>query len=377
MSTIDRYLARQIVLAALFVTAGVTFAVWLTQSLRFIDYIVNRGLPLISFVAFVGLMLPTFLAVVFPIALFVGTLFVFQKLTAESEIVVMRAAGLSPLSVARPVIVVGIALVGVCYALTLYLMPTANRAFKDWQFKIRNNYSQVVLQEGVFNTLMKGVTVYVRDRSTNGELQGILIHDGRARDRHLTIMAERGALVQMERGPRILLVNGNRQEVSRSDGRLQLLYFDSYTADFQFEQDASDGRWRETSERYLPELFNPDEPLLSDKVRRSLQAEGHQRLAGPLYALAYPLVALAALLFGDFSRRGQSHRIVVAAGAVVVIQVGALAIQNASSKVPMLMPLIYVNALLPIAACLALLSIRRMRRPPESAPDRGEAVAAT
>lgn len=381
MRIIDRYIARQIFVATLMITTGVTFAVWLTQSLRFLDYIVNRGLPLSSFISLVGLMLPAFLSVVLPIALFIGTLFVMHKLLAESEIVVLRAAGLPNLAIARAAILVGLCFVGVGYFVSLYLMPTSYRAFKDWQFRIRHEYSQVILQEGVFNQLIRGVTVYVRERNSRGELFGIFIHDSRAHDRRITIQADSGVLAQTESGPQILLVNGSRQEVERETGKLQLLEFESYKTEFKLEEESSDERWRESNERYLGELFNPTDEQ-RPKVLLSLAAEGHQRLAGPLFALAYPLIAAAFLLRGEHSRRGQIGRVLGAIVAVVLVQSAALGVQNAASKASILFPLIYLNALVPIVAAVFVLTRRRLRKPPADAPvpsataDAGAAVAA-
>lgn len=379
MGTINLYIARQILTAVVFVTASVTFAVWLTQSLRFMDYIVNRGLPLSSYIALVALLVPAFLPLLLPIALFIATLFVFNKLATESELIVLRAAGMSPLRIGRPAIAIAVLIAIVCYGMTTTLMPLSYRAFKEWQFRIRNDYARVALQDGVFNQLTKGVTVYVRDRDPGGELIGLLIYDARDPKAHVTMMAERGAVVQLPTGPRVLLLRGNRQAVDRKTGRISVLYFDSYTADFALDRDNDpENRWRETQERYLPELFAPgDAAQMSEKTRRQLRAEGHQRLVSPLYALAFPLVAMSAMLLGDFSRRGQTKRLLVAAGVVVGLQILALGAQNLTALWPPLVPAMYLCALAPTVVCLWLLGRRRLRRPPPySGPARAEIAAA-
>src|SRR3546814_6353737 len=88
MPWISRYILGQLAMATVFVTVALTFAIWLTQSLRLIDYIVNRGLPASTFLTFVGLLLPSFLGVVLPVATFVAILFVYHKLAMDSELVV-------------------------------------------------------------------------------------------------------------------------------------------------------------------------------------------------------------------------------------------------------------------------------------------------
>jgi lipopolysaccharide export system permease protein len=103
MSGVTRYILRQCLGVMIFVTAALSAAVWLAQSLPLIDLIVNRGLSLDVFLYLAMLILPRFLDIVLPIGLFVAVLLTFNRLTTESELVVMRAAGLGPMSLARPV----------------------------------------------------------------------------------------------------------------------------------------------------------------------------------------------------------------------------------------------------------------------------------
>src|SRR4051812_36886639 len=70
LNRITRYILRQLALSTALVVVTLTAAIWLTQSLRFIDWIVNRGLPLSTFVYIAVLVLPSFLVVILPIALF-------------------------------------------------------------------------------------------------------------------------------------------------------------------------------------------------------------------------------------------------------------------------------------------------------------------
>ena len=105
MNSLDRYILRQCLSMMIFVTAALSAAVWLAQSLRLVDLIVNRGLSIELFLYMAVLILPRFLDIVLPIGAFIAVLFVFNRLTSESELVVMRAAGLSPLVLARPVLV--------------------------------------------------------------------------------------------------------------------------------------------------------------------------------------------------------------------------------------------------------------------------------
>src|ERR1700745_2396496 len=105
MASLDRYILRQCFGVMVFVTAALSAAIWLAQSLRLIDLIVNRGLSIEVFLYFAALILPRFLDIVLPIGVFIAVLFTFNRLTSESELVVMRSAGLSQLALAKPVLI--------------------------------------------------------------------------------------------------------------------------------------------------------------------------------------------------------------------------------------------------------------------------------
>ena len=133
MHSITRYIFNQLFAAALFITLGLTLAIWLSQSLRWISYIVNQGLPTSTFFYFVGLLLPSFLGIILPIAAFCAVLFVYYKLVLDSEMMVMRAAGLSQLQLARPALILTGLVTLAVYSITLYFLPASYRAFKDLQ----------------------------------------------------------------------------------------------------------------------------------------------------------------------------------------------------------------------------------------------------
>src|SRR5207302_3372433 len=158
MTILDRYILRQALSVMIFVTAALSAAVWLAQSLRLVDLIVNRGLSAEVFLYLALLILPRFFDIVLPIGAFIAVLFLFNRLIAESELVVMRAAGLSPLTLARPVMALaGIAFL-VLLSLSAYFLPDSNREFKDLQFEIRNRFVSSLLQEGTFTNISDKLT---------------------------------------------------------------------------------------------------------------------------------------------------------------------------------------------------------------------------
>jgi lipopolysaccharide export system permease protein len=360
MNGLTRYILRQCFGAMLFVTASLSAAVWLAQSLPLIDLIVNRGLSLALFLYLAALILPRFLDIVLPIGVFIAVLLTFNRLTTESELVVMRAAGLSPMALARPVLIVAMIAFAILMSLSLYVLPISSQAFKDVQFEIRNRFVSSLIQEGTFTTISDKLTFYIRNREPDGEVVGLLINDSRDPQKPVTILAERAAFVDTPEGSRIIMVNGNRQQFDPQTRKLSVLTFQRYTINLDSLQDAPVVRFRGAQERFLGELLFPP-PGLDPLVRHSFVMEAHQRLLVPLSALSFSLIPLAFLLPGEFSRRGQVKRVIAAIGAAFLFETISLGVNDLAARFDEAIPLMYVVDLLPFALGLMTLLHRGIR----------------
>ena len=171
------YLGRQVLIAMGLVVVALTCIIWLSQSLRFIELIVNRGLPLWMFLQLTVLLLPAWLTLVLPIACFAAVLFVYNRLTSDRELMVMAAAGLGPAKLARPALLVGVLTVVAGYCMTIYLQPLGYRTFKEMHRSATTTPTPCCAR--VFTTVARDVTFFVRQRRGAGELEGILVHDAR------------------------------------------------------------------------------------------------------------------------------------------------------------------------------------------------------
>jgi lipopolysaccharide export system permease protein len=354
VTSLDRYILRQCFGVMIFVTAALSTAIWLAQSLRLIDLIVNRGLSIEVFLYLALLILPRFLDIVLPIGVFIAVLFVFNRLAGESELVVMRSAGLSHLALARPVLMLaGIAFLALM-SLSVYFLPASNRAFKDLQFEIRNRFVASLLQEGTFTTISDKLTIYIRARDERGELIGLLINDDREPKRPVTLLAERGLFADTPAGARIVMVNGNRQQFDPETRKLSLLTFDRYTLDLASLHDAPVVRFREAQERFLGELLFPP-PDTDPDLRLGFLVEAHQRILIPLSGFSFALIPLACLLPGEFDRRGQLKRALLAILIAFLSEVLGIGANDLASRSAAAIPLMYATGLLPFALGFGIL----------------------
>lgn len=354
MDSLTRYILRQCFATMVFVTGALCTAVWLTQSLRLVDLIVNRGLTIDMFLYLTLLILPRFIDIVLPIGVFIAVLFVFNRLNGESELVVMRSAGLGPFALAKPVMILASIACIALFSLSAYFLPASNREFKDAQFEIRNRFVSSLLQEGAFTTISDKLTIYIAARNDRGEVLGLLIDDEREPNKPVTIVADRGAFVEAGGGSRLVMVQGNRQQYDRSTGKLSMLTFERYTLDLNSLRDAPGVRFREAQERYLDELFFPP-PALDAGVKYGFLVEGYQRLASPLSAFSFALIPLACLLPGETNRRGQVRRLLIAVGLALAFQAADVGVKNLANRYGIAIPLMYLIDLLPIGLGFGIL----------------------
>ncbi|UCH74299.1 MAG: LPS export ABC transporter permease LptF [Rhodospirillales bacterium] len=361
MNKISTYIFGQTALVMFFVTVVLSFVIWLTQSLRFVDLVVNRGLPITDFLWLAMLIVPRWLTGILPLACVVAVVYVYNRLIADRELVVLRAAGFSNLRLAGPAMGVAVVTMLIVFVLNIYLLPVSFRQFKELYLTASSDYSAILLQEGSFQTLPQRRVIFIRERIGAGRFNGILFHDAGNPDQPVTYMAESGALVRTEAGSRIVLINGNRQQFDRDRGTVSFLAFEKNSLDLDLATGvAPGGRKRGPEEMFLWELFDP--VLAGDTTQTRYRAEAHSRMVSPFLAFGFVVMALAILLSGDFARRGQVNRVVMAIIVVVVLQTAAIAAHNLASDNARMIPLLYAGGGLPIAVGLLILSQAAGRR---------------
>jgi lipopolysaccharide export system permease protein len=362
MLRLNSYLLKQFLLAAIVAAVAGSLVILFIQSFRFLSLVIENSSTFRLFLQLMILTVPTFMSIVLPIGLAVAILFIYQKLSLDSEIVVMRAAGVSPFRIALPAVLAAVLLALIAYSMTIWVSPMANRELVRMQYEIKNNYSTFLLRPGMFNDVTDGLTFYARSRNSEGQLRGILVHDVRKPLRPVTIMAESGQVVMTNNVPQILIFNGKRQELDTETGRIQQLEFDRYIFDLALIQSKNqDERWPDIRERSTLDLVVPNLDMQQYYVRedgtRDLQPYGelHNRLATPLLVISYTFICIAAMLSGQFKRRSFGRRITIAVIIMVVMQGFVVSLTNTLGKDPSLTPLLYAVILLPLPITFYLL----------------------
>lgn len=324
MLTLPRYVSRD-VLKPVVVAMGIMLAlVWLLQSLRFLDLLINKGLEFGLFLHLTLLLVPLLLTMIIPLSMFAGACAMLRRWQEDNEITAVLASGRGPMSVLGPLLVWAGAAVVFGYALYLDVLPRSTTAFKDLQYQIRTQEGQLLLEEGTFNQLGENLMVYLKKRVTPTVLDQLLVHDTRDPKQPVTWYARGGQVVVGPDGyPQLVLYNGLRQEVGLK--QVSMLEFKQYNLDIRqrLGQQVLAPRSREQEEYRMPELWQQAASNPDVKIRNEMRSEAHKRLLWPLSPV--PLVLLAAAWLLRPSRRHQnSWWLTLAAGVSAVVYLAVL-----------------------------------------------------
>ena len=348
------YIYRQLLGPFILIMLSMTGIAWLTQSLRFIELIVIKGLPINIFLNLTILIIPKLLVTIIPFVAFLAVLITYTRLNTESELISMKSAGMTNFKILLPAVIFGITLGALTISIENYGSPYAYNKFKTLQHTIRNNYISTLFQEKVFSSPIKGLTVFIKERDKIGNFQGILIHDERDANKTISIIAEQGKIVTTQEGARFALINGNRQEVSK-DKNISILYFNEYTLNITNYNKDTSPRFKEASERSFYELFN-SEKNISALYKKEFLAEGHKRIMTPIIVLIMVLIGAISSIIGRFNRKTSIKKIFYSISAALIIQIYIIASPQVMIQSPKLIPFLYIFIFIILLLIIFLIS---------------------
>ena len=296
MGSIDKYIFRTTLTAFAMVLVSLTGVIWITQALRGIDLMTSQGQTILTFLGITSLVIPALVQIISPIALMVAISHTLNKLATDSEIIVMNAAGFSPIRLFRPFAYVTCTVAILVAFIAAYLAPDGLRRIKQWDAEITADVLTNILQPGRFAQLDQNLTIRIRERQPGGLLKGIFIDDRRDPALRTTIVADHGTVVKNDQGSFLILEDGNLQRFEVGKREPALIEFARNAFDMsQYSRQGHDVTLG-IRERYVWELVAPDE---DDPIYKQLpgqfRAELHDRFMAPIYPFAFAALTFAFL----------------------------------------------------------------------------------
>ena len=321
MGSIGRYMFRTTMGAFLITCVSLTIVMWFTQAIREFDLITSQRQTVFVFVGITGLLIPLLVMMIAPISLVLAVAHILNKLSSDSEIIVMNAAGVSPWRLLSPFIAVALVVSLLVTSIAVYISPLSLRALRNWATQVRADILTNIVQPGRFTTIGGNLTFHIADRRPNGLLLGIFLDDRRDPKEHATYLAEQGEIVKNETGSFLVLEKGSvqRLEVGKSDPRI--VTFDRYAFDLSKFAAGPQNIVYNTREKYVWELMwpAPDDPLYVAQPGE-FRSELHDRFATPLYPVAFVILAFTFLGPPQTTRQSRALAALSLIGAVAFLR---------------------------------------------------------
>jgi len=228
---LDRYIVREILGPFAMGLGVLTFALVVARVLKLIELVVNHGVGLGEVMALIGYIMPGFLELSFPMAVLLGVLLGFGRMSSDQELTAARACGIGLHRMAMPVLAVAIVGCGLSGWLAFQVRPWANANLRAKLYQLTRTRPMAGLKEKVFNRNFAGLVVYVDQISpSDSKLQGVVISDNRNPHQQSTIIAQSGLLIPDERQQSITLrlLDGSNFGVDTENGTTHVTSFGVY-----------------------------------------------------------------------------------------------------------------------------------------------------
>ena len=349
------YIFNQLLRTALALTSVLVGIIWLFQTIRILELVVNRGAAVGDFLVMSVASMPLWLMIAIPISGFIAVNWVFSRILADRELLVMQSIGLSPLQLAKAPIALGVLLTTFLAVNTIYILPTSFGVYKDLQFKFRNSIPTILLRDGVFIEVVNDMTMFIGSRDDNDIMRDLFIHDARIGDRIITMTAQSGEFIERDGYPTLILQNGERSERNAEGQSGAILLFDTHSVTITRNSSQQTERASiDYNEDSISNLLSTD-AVNSPQYYLQRHAEGHYRIASPWLGLGLALLSAAIILRGQIRRDLWTRRASLNIGACVLVIIAVVVSRGWVTNNANLWPFIHLSVFAPIIIAFWLL----------------------
>ncbi|MFA5756090.1 MAG: LPS export ABC transporter permease LptF [Smithellaceae bacterium] len=295
---INRYIFREIALPFVIILFVLTFVLLMGKILQIMDLMINKGIRVLDIAHLIALIMPNFLLFTIPIALLVSILIAMGRLSADNEITVLKASGVSLLQLFYPAAVASLLAFACAMVIGYFLVPQSNFATKRLLFELASQNAGIGIKEKVFNADFKGLLLYADTIPADGaSMENVIISDSRVLGEQNTILAKKAFLVA---DPKLMIVklrleNGSIHTVGKDLKNYRKVDFKSYDINLDLSSTMSSftDEAKSSTEMTLSELLERmKKPDLAQAAMRELAIEVHKKFSIPLSCIFFGLLAM-------------------------------------------------------------------------------------
>ncbi len=243
-------------------------------------------------------MSPVFLLLVLPISCMISVFLTFSRMSADRELVALKAGGVSIYQLLAAPALFSLVCLGLAFFISLHAISWGTNHFRATILQIANTRAKIVLQPGVFNRDLLGLTLFARKVDpVSGRLHQVIFEDStHDKNTSITVLAPEGEIITDEKNGDLVfhLLNGRIYRVDH--GNISILEFGDYSVRLDIGSLLSGIKLGELrpSEMAWRELLRLDSTrgARSESIQRRVLVEIHKRWALPVACLVLGLFAL-------------------------------------------------------------------------------------
>lgn len=307
------------------------FVLMMFQSFKLSEYIIVQGADFDTTVKILLYMTLQYLPILIPIALLFSVLLTYGRLSGDSEIVAMKALGLSTWHLATPPLVLGVLVTALSLQISFKVAPWGEKNKNVLIDQLAQMQPGVTIREGVFSEGFFKLVVYANKITDSGILKQVFIYDERDRDAPITIISSEGQIINQS------TYEGNRAFLRLKDGNLHRSTLESYTKiDFASYDISLFAPHKVRDRGGSPDSMNIEElkaelekPGLAGKRLMNLLLEYNRRWALAFTSLVFALIGM---VLGTVTNRraARSGSLVISISIIVIYWILYIGFESAA-----------------------------------------------
>src|ERR1041385_4922618 len=171
MKILDRYIFKEILFPSIIALVALTFVAFLAFSREIgwlIELIVRQSASISEIAAISAAILPNVLTFTIPMAVLVGILTGFGRMSSDSEAIAFRATGLSMVRLLVPVMTLGVIACGANLFVNAWAAPRTAARLRSLRYEILAKQVSLEVTPRVFNESLANLVLYVQNAAREG-----------------------------------------------------------------------------------------------------------------------------------------------------------------------------------------------------------------
>lgn len=360
---INLYITREVITPTLLSLLIFTFLLLMARIPKLTELVINKGVPLPDILQLFGYLLPSFFSITIPLSFLLGILLAFGRLSADSEFIALKAAGIGLYPLLKPVLVLAILLCLGNFYLNTCAVPQSKNAFRGKIFEIAASRANVGIQPRIFIDEFDGIVLYAAEMDDHsGQMQGIFISDEREGNIPSTILAKQGRFISDPESYTLTLHLNNgdihRQPVPEKgqEAAYQTITFSSYDINLDMGQHLQQNRDRHRTKGELTTAELEDAIRQAEDPKRTytLKGEIHKRIATSFAPLFFALVGVPLGLQSHRSGKGSGFALALVTALVYFALLRLSGTIAAKGLLPPIATLWFSNIVFLLGGCFFL-----------------------